>query len=184
MARLVSKTYGEALFDIAMEAGGEKPVELLTEITLVRKVLEENPGFDELMKHPGVPKQEKLQVAEDVFRGRTSDELASFLNIIISKERYGELPAIFDYFTAKVKELQKIGIAYVTTAIDISDEEKKAIENRLLETSGYRKMEMHYSVDPDLIGGMIIRIGDRVVDSTIRTKLDQLTKQLLQIQLG
>ena len=107
-----------------------------------------------------------------------------FLNIIISKERYGELPAIFDYFTAKVKEFQKIGIAYVTTAIDISDEEKKAIETRLLETSGYRKMEMHYSVDPDLIGGMIIRIGDRVVDSTIRTKLDQLTKQLLQIQLG
>ena len=45
-------------------------------------------------------------------------------------------------------------------------------------------MELHYEVDPSIIGGMIIRVGDRVVDSSIRTKLDSLTKQLLQIQLG
>lgn len=45
-------------------------------------------------------------------------------------------------------------------------------------------MEMHYTVDPDIIGGLIVRINDRVVDSSIRSKLDGLTKQLLQIQLG
>ena len=58
------------------------------------------------------------------------------------------------------------------------------MKERLLETSGYKVMEMHYRVDASLIAGMKIRIGDRVVDSSIRTKLDGLTKQLLQIQLG
>ena len=184
MAKLVSKTYGEALFEVAMEKGADKAAELMEEITGVEEILAQNPQFDELMKHPGIPKQEKLQVAETVFKGRVSDELEGFLEVVISKERYGDLPAIFAYFIDKVKEQQKIGIAYVTTAVELTAAQKAATEAKLLETGGYRKMEMHYGVDAALIGGMVIRIGDRVVDSSIRTKLDGLTKQLLQIQLG
>lgn len=184
MAKLVSKTYGEALFEVAMETGADKACELMEEIAGVKEILAQNPQFDELMKHPGIPKQEKLQVAETVFKGRVSDELEGLLEVVISKERYGELPAIFAYFTDRVKEQQKIGIAYVTTAVELTVAQRTATEARLLETSGYRKMEMHYDVDTALIGGMVIRIGDRVVDSSIRTKLEGLTKQLLQIQLG
>lgn len=184
MAKLVSNTYGEALFEAAAEAGAQKPVELLKEIDVLREILAANPQFDELMKHPGIPKQEKLQVIDTVFRGRVSEELANFLHIVVSKERYGELPAIFAYFTDKVKELQRIGVAYVTTAVPLSAQQKEAVRIRLLETGGYREMEMHYRTDPGVIGGMVVRIGDRVVDSSIRTKLSNLTKQLLQIQLG
>ena len=119
-----------------------------------------------------------------MFKGRVSDELESFLEIIVSKERYRDLDAVFTYFTDRVKEQLKIGVASVTTAVELTDAQKEAVESRLLQTSAYRKMEMNYSVEPELIGGMVIRIGDRVVDSSIRTKLESLTKQLLQIQLG
>ena len=108
----------------------------------------------------------------------------NFLEIVVSKERYRDLPEIFDYFTARVKEQKKIGIAQVTTALELSDAQRSAVKAKLLETSGYKEMEMYFYTDPALIGGMVIRIGDRVVDSSIRTKLDSLTKQLLQIQLG
>ena len=57
------------------------------------------------------------------------------------------------------------------------------MKEKLLETSGYEKMEMHYEVDASIIGGMIIRIGDRVVDSSVRTKLYDLTRELSKIQL-
>lgn len=184
MAKLVSKTYGEALFEVAMESGEGKAGELMEEILGVREILVQNPEFDGLMKHPAIPKQEKLQVVKNVFKGRVSDELESFLEIIVSKERYRDLDAVFTYFIDRVKEQQRIGIAYVTTAVELTVGQKTAVEAKLLETSGYRKMEMNYSVEPALIGGMIIRVGDRVVDSSIRTKLDGLTKQLLQIQLG
>ena len=184
MAKLVSKTYGEALFEVAMESGGEKAAQLLEEIVTIRKVLAENPQFDKLMEHPGVPKQEKLQVVDNVFKDRVSDELTGFLKIVVSKERYKDLPDIFDYFTGLVKEHKKTGVAYVTTAVELTARQKEAVKERLLETSGYKVMEMHYRVDASLIAGMKIRIGDRVVDSSIRTKLDGLTKQLLQIQLG
>ena len=182
MAKLVSKTYGEALFELAMEEN--KAQEWLEEILTVQAVLAENPDFDKLMKHPGVPKQEKVQVVQNIFKGRVSNELAGFLEIIITKERYNELQAIFNYFINKVKEVQKIGVAYVTTAVELTDAQKDSVCSRLLATTVYETMEMHYSVDPSLIGGMVIRVNDRVVDSSIRTRLNDLTKQLLNIQLG
>ncbi len=182
MAKIVSKTYGEALFEIAVEQN--KTREFVEEINGLKEVLEQNPELDKLFRHPGIPKQEKVQVVENVFKGQLSDELTGFLEIIISKERYGELQAIFDYFTDKVKEVQRMGVAYVTTAVELNEVQKKAVQDRLLQTTSYVSMEMHYDVDASLIAGMVIRIGDRVVDSSVRTKIDELTKQLLQIQLG
>lgn len=182
MAKLVSKTYGEALFEVAQEEG--KTRELMEEIRELQKVLAENPEFDKMMKHPGVSKQEKAAAVETIFRGRMSDELTGFLEIVVDKERYGELPEIFRYFIDRVKEENKIGVAQVTTAVELTELQKQNVKVRLLETTSYVSMEMHYDVDPSLIGGMVIRINDRVVDSSIRSKISDLTKQLLQIQLG
>ncbi|MBR1929952.1 MAG: F0F1 ATP synthase subunit delta [Lachnospiraceae bacterium] len=182
MAKLVSKTYGEALFELATEQN--KSTQLMEEIEALRRVLVQNPDLDKLMKHPGIPKQEKGGILNNIFKGRISDELAGFLQLVVAKERYGELDAIFDYFIDRVKEENGIGVAYVTTAVELADAQKKAVLDKLLNTTSYRTMEMHYDVDASLIGGMKIRVGDRVVDSSIQSKLEALTKQLLQIQLG
>lgn len=182
MAKLVSKTYGEALFQLAMEENrGE---EFLEEVEAVQAILRENPEFDKLMLHPGVPREDKLRLVEKIFKGRASDEMTGFLEIVIRKERYKDLQSIFQYFIEQMKEEKKIGIAWVTTAVPLNQVQMDAVRSRLLATTPYRTMEMHYQVEPEIIGGMVIRIKDRVVDSSIRTKLNDLTKQLLQIQLG
>ncbi|MBO4514167.1 MAG: ATP synthase F1 subunit delta, partial [Lachnospiraceae bacterium] len=98
--------------------------------------------------------------------------------------RYKDLPEIMEYVSDQIKEWKKIGVTYVKTAIALNDAQRRQIEQRILETSQYEQLEMHYEVDPQIIGGMVIRIGDRVVDSTVKRKLNDLTKQLLQIQLG
>ena len=182
MAKLVSKTYGEALFEIADKRG--KRLELMEEIVSLRQIINENPEFDKLMKHPGIPKQDKVRVMENIFKGRVSDEITGFLAILITKERYSHIQSVFEYFIAKVKEAEKIGVAYVTTAVELNNAQKDEVNKKLLETTGYRRMEIHFEVDKEIIGGMVIRIGDRVVDSSIKNKINDLTKQLLQIQLG
>ena len=106
-----------------------------------------------------------------------------FLVTIVEKDRYGEIEAILEDFIASVKEYSNIGTAYVTTAIAINDQEKQDIESRLLATTRYKTIECIYDVDNSLIGGMVIKMGDRVVDSSIRTKLDKLQRELLAIQL-
>ncbi len=184
MAKLVSKTYGEALFEIAMEAGTDKTDDLLSQVQQVSTVLKENPEFDKLMLHPGVPKQDKITAMENVFKGRVSDELTGLMEIVIQKERYSDLQEIFAYFIDRVKEAKGIGVAHITSAVPLNKEQQAATVAKLLETTKYRSIETDFTVDEALIGGMIIRINDRVVDSSVRSKLNDLTRQLLQIQLG
>ena len=187
MAKLVSKTYGEALLQIAMEKEAERAgacEEFYSELKGIRNVLKENPKFDDLMIHPGIAKTEKLAVAAKVFQGRISPEIYEFMRLIIEKDRYRDLPDVVEYVSVKIKEWKKIGVTYVTTAIPLQEEQKADVQKRILETAPYDSLEMHYKVDPSLIGGMVIRIGDRVVDSSVKRKLNDLTNQLLQIQLG
>lgn len=181
MAKLISKTYGEALFELAVEEG--KVSVLVEEIQAILKVLEENQEFLALMNHPKILKEEKIKVMEEVFKGRVQEELVSFFRLIIMKDRYGEIQSILNYFLDEVKKLQGIGVVHVTTAAALSLVQKQKVERRLLETTGYKRLEMHYKTDKELIGGMVIRIGDRVVDSSVKTKLSELTKQLLKVQL-
>ena len=182
MAKLISKTYGEALYEIALQE--EQTTEYLSQIRQLRKILDENPDFVRLMLHPSVSKPEKLSIAESVFRGRLADQLVGFLLTVVDKERFGELDAIFDYYTDRVKEEQGIGVAYVTTPERIDVVTQKEVERKLLETTSYKEMEMHFETDPSIIGGIVIRIGDRVADASVRSRIDDLTKQLLEIQLG
>ncbi|MCR5426319.1 MAG: ATP synthase F1 subunit delta [Lachnospiraceae bacterium] len=182
MAKLISKTYGEALYEVAVESG--KTREILDEIEQVRGILKQNPDFAKLMLHPSISKPEKLKVAEDVFRGRLSEELTGFLLILVEKERFQELDKIFEYYTEQVKAAQGIGVAYVTTPMELDAPSRSAVEAKLLETTPFTQMEMHYLTDPELIGGIIIRVGDRVADGSVRNKLNELTQELLQVQLG
>lgn len=169
------------MFELAVEEN--KVDDLLDEIGQLQKVLQENEDFGRLMTHPKINKDEKIQVVTDVFKGRISDELLGFLTIIISKDRYQEIDGILGYFLTEVKKYKGIGVATVTTAVPLREEQCKKVEQRLLDTTDYKSMEIHYEQDAALIGGMVIRIGDRVVDSSISTKLNELQKDLLKVQI-
>lgn len=182
MAKLVSKTYGDALFELAIEEG--KIDELFEEVTLLKSVLNDNPEFNKLMNHPKVDKEEKKAVMESVFKGRISNDITGLMDIIISNNRYSKIFSVIDYFIKQVKEYKRIGTAFVTTPLPLDDNQKASVEKKLLETTSYSSMEMNYIIDESLIGGMVIRIGDKVVDSSIKTKLNDLTKELQKIQLA
>ncbi|MCR4788983.1 MAG: F0F1 ATP synthase subunit delta [Lachnospiraceae bacterium] len=181
MAKLVSNTYGEALFELAVEEGKEDV--FLEEIEVIRKALQDNPDFSRLMEHPQILKEQKLEVLENVFKGRISDELMGFLSLIVTKGRYDEIDGILEYYINGIKALKGIGVASVKSASELSETLKKEIEKKLLDTTSYKSMEIEYSVDPDLIGGIVIRIGDRVVDSSVQTKLIKLQRELMNVQL-
>ncbi len=181
MAKLISEVYGEALFGLGLEKGLVDS--LMEEIDSLQGILRENPEFARLMNHPDIGRDDKLEVLTKVFGGRLSETLFGFLRVLISKGRYGAIDSIFTYYTERYKEYHRIGVARVTSAVSLTREQQARIEKRLLETTSFAKMEMHYDVKEELIGGLIIRIGDRVVDSSIRTRLDTLQRQLTKVQL-
>ena len=182
MAKLVSKTYGDALFELALE---ENRIDgLFEEVQALKSVLKENPEFSGLMNHPKIDKEDKEAVMDAVLKGRVSDELAGLFRIVVTNNRYSDIFSILDYFIDQVKEYKRIGTSYVETPLKLDDSQRLAVEKKLLDTTDYETMEIHYTEDPALIGGMVIRIGDKVVDSSVRSKLDELTKELQKIQLA
>jgi F-type H+-transporting ATPase subunit delta len=156
---------------------------MLEEVRAVAQALQENKDLTTLMNHPKIDKENKIQLIENIFKGQVSDELVGLMRMIVEKDHYRELPGVFAYFIDRVKEYRNIGTAYVTSAVELSAAQREAVEKKLLATTKYVQFEMHYDVDAGLIGGMVIRIGDRVVDSSIKTKLYGLTRELSQIQL-
>ena len=181
MAKLVSKTYGEALYELAVEKGTKS--ELLEEVLALKEILKANPELEKTMVNPRLTKEEKVGLIDRIFANRMSDDLVAFLCILAEKNRYSDVDGVLDYFVERVKEEEGIGTAYVTTAIPITDAKKKEIHDTILSKTRYRKLEVIYSVDEELIGGMVIRIRDRVVDSSIRTKLHQMERSLHEIML-
>lgn len=177
MAKLVSRTYGEALFDLAVEQEQLDAIE--EEVRLLLAAFEENRDLKRLLNHPKLTREEKVKVVEEIFKGRLSETVVGFLVLVVEKGRNEQLEPILNDFLERVREYRNIGVASVTSAVSLSEEQKKAVEKRLLETTKYVAFEMDYTVDEALIGGLVIRIGDRVVDSSIRTRLDHMAKTLM-----
>lgn len=182
MAKLISKTYGDALFDIAVE--NKKTDVFFEEVKGLKTVLLEHSELLKFLGHPDIELSEKLTVLENVFHGRISDEIVGLMRIAVAKGRGSELMNILDYFIARIKEFKKIGVASVTSASELSEEQKTKIVEKLLSSTSYKEFEMSYAVDSSLIGGVVIRIGDRVVDGSVRNKLMNLKRELSGIQLA
>ena len=182
MAKLVSKVYGDALLEAAREK--DKLDAVFEEAKALCQVFEDHQDLIHLLDHPQVVKEEKLRIISDVFQGKVSDEMMGFLAAIVDKGRQNEILPILDYFITQVKEEKGIGRAQVTSAVELTETQKAQVTNKLLTTTRYVEFEMNYIVDPSLIGGMVIRIGDRVVDSSIKNQLYELKKQLLEVQLA
>ena len=182
MAKIVSKVYGDALFELALEK--QSVTALYEEAEALRKIFRDNGELMQLLTHPKISKEEKEAAVKAIFDGRVSDDMAGFLVLVVDKGRADELDAVLGYFLSVVKEYKKIGVVDVASAVELTDAQKEKLCEKLLATTDYATLEVNYRVDAALIGGLVVRIGDRVVDSSIRTKLSHLEKQLQRIQLS
>ncbi|MCI8642852.1 MAG: ATP synthase F1 subunit delta [Lachnospiraceae bacterium] len=182
MAKIVSKVYGDALFELALEK--QSVTALYEEAEALRKIFRDNGELMQLLTHPKISKEEKEAAVKAIFDGRVSDDMAGFLVLVVDKGRADELDAVLGYFLSVVKEYKKIGVVDVASAVELTDAQKEKLCEKLLATTDYATLEVNYRVDAALIGGLVVRIGDRVVDSSIRTKLSQMEKQLQRIQLS
>lgn len=176
MAKQVDTTYGNALFELALEEN--KLDALYDEVLALIEILKENSALIKLLSHPHINKDEKKKVVSKTFEGKASDELTGLIAMVVDKDHAANLVQVLEYFIRLVKKEKNIGVAAVTSAAPLSDEQKKNIEKRLIETTAFNTMETSYFVDSSLIGGLVIRIDDRVVDSSIKTKIENLAKSL------
>ncbi len=182
MAKLISRIYGDALFESAMEEGNVMTVQ--KEVKEIRQIFEKNKEITAVLNHPGIDKKEKVHFLEKLFKQKCTDNVMGFLILIVKKGRQEQMMEIFESFLNRVREAEGIGSLKITSATELTEKEKGAVLGRLLELTEYKGFETIYVVDDSLIGGLMIHLEDKVIDSSIKTKLHNMKKGLAKVSLS
>lgn len=178
MAQLAAKTYAQALFEVAMET--KHIDDFGKELRFVLDAFKEHTTFYELYKTPQISNEEKKEIIEGVFKGQLSTEVMNFLKILVDKRR----TAIFEYIAKAYEKLanehNNMVEALAITTIPLKSEEQAKLIAKLTGMTG-KKVQLKNEIDPSIIGGMLVRIGDKVIDGTIRSRLNKMQEDLAQI---
>ncbi|MEO8760973.1 MAG: ATP synthase F1 subunit delta, partial [Bacteroidia bacterium] len=145
------------------------------DMQLVESVCEENKEFTNFLKSPIIKTDKKVAVIKEIFTGKVSDITSGFLTILTQKRRELYMQQIAEAFVEQYKQYKNILTAVITSAVGI-DSTVKAKVLELVKQTTKDEVELVEKIDKDLIGGFVLRIGDKQVDASVSRKLNDLRK--------
>lgn len=181
MAKLVLRPYATALFEIAEEQSATS--EFAEQVSIIIGTIDENPEFMQLLLNPKITQNEKIELIDKIFKDKVADEITGILTIIVQKGRQSLLVDILKEFLEMVDEYHGIVKATVTSAVELNNNQLAQIKTKIQSTTD-KQIQLHTEVDSSLIGGMIIRVGDNVVDASIAGRLRELKEGLTNLRLA
>jgi len=179
--RTVPRRYATALYEEADQAGVLEAVD--EDILMLRRSLESNRDLARVFESPVIPQGKKDTIIQELLTDRAEPLTVQFLRLLVRKDRETRAEAILDAYQALRDDHRGIVDAEVTVAHPLSDEDRAALVEALEEKTG-KEIRLHLDEDPDLIGGMVIRIGDRVFDGSVRSQLHALRDRLHEATLS
>lgn len=173
--RAVASRYAQALLSAAGKAGVLDGT--AESFAGVMQVLDAHPDLERLLTGPQVDEARKKDLLGKAFGGRVEPVLTHFLDLLVEKQRLDALREIQDEFARLVEVEHGFVRATVTTAVPLPQDLEQDLAAQLGKLTG-RKVKLEKTLDPAVLGGVCVTMGDRVIDGTIRTNLDRLRAQL------
>lgn len=171
---VVARTYARALFGAAKEHG--RIDEVRDELGALVEAIREVPELQAMIRNPELDPPEKANALAAVMKD--ADELLrNFVRLVAEKGRAPMFEEIAREYDALVAAEERILNVELTTAYELSDDEASSIVKQIEDASG-RKVEAERTVDPGLIGGLVLKVGTLEVDSSVRGRLDRLRREL------
>ncbi len=171
----VARRYAQALTEEAQKAGSLDAVD--SDVALVAETLDGSRDLRLALTSPVVSHDKKGAILDRLFSGNVSDLTSRFLTLLVQNDRDGEIPSILDAYRQLRDERTNTVEALVRSAKPLSPDEADRLK-RGLEARAGQTVRMRIEVDPDLIGGLVVRVGDVVYDRSVRHQLDSLRDQL------
>jgi F-type H+-transporting ATPase subunit delta len=167
--------YAKSLIGLAIEKGQLEKV--FADMQWINAVCKGNRDFVNLLRSPVIKGDTKKKILEAITTGHISEMTAAFNRLLITKGRESNLPEISTAFISSYKEKKDIQTIILTTAAPVTEEVKKAIIEQVKKTGGFQHVELEEKVNPDLIGGFVLQVGDKLVDASIAYDLRAIAKQ-------
>ncbi|TGA99766.1 F0F1 ATP synthase subunit delta [Sporolactobacillus shoreae] len=168
MSEIVANRYAKALFEVAEERNAIDSIE--TQLSLVTKALDENEDLSRVLMHPQVSAENKKALVGKLFEETAGLEVLNLLRLLIDRKRESIIDDVLEAYTHMADVTRGILDVTVTTAVPLDEDEKQDLAERLGEVLG-KQLRMHVKVKEDIIGGILLRIGDRLYDGTLAGKL-------------
>lgn len=176
---VVGTRYARALVDVIFNSRSVlKPEDVSAQIRSLEETIQSSPDLQAILMTPAVPIIRKKAVISDLSQQLgISPTVRNFVNVILDHKRMAQLSEMRVAFDALVDEHLGVVRAEVTSAAPLDDAHRQTIENELTRMSG-KRVRMQTSVDPELLGGVIARIGSTVYDGSLRGQLEGLRRKL------
>lgn len=176
MAKLISKRYAVALFELAKETG---KIDLFNnQVELIYNSIKDDKEFLTVLNHPRISGGEKFNLFQNIYKDNISEEILGLISIVVNKNRETEILEILETFLELVKDYKGITTAYVFSAIALNDEQLTKIKENLSKNLN-KEIIIEASVKPELIGGLLINVDGKVIDNSIKRNLDDIKKSLI-----
>lgn len=167
----VASRYAKSLLDLAQEKGVLEQVQ--QDMVLFTRTIRENRDFQLFLTNPIVNNGKKLAILKSIFTGKVSDLTLRFFLLLSEKNREAVLETVALEFEKQYNILKGIQKAQVTSAVPLTPELRTQLNQRIAQLTG-KTIQLEEKVDPSLIGGFVLRVGDQQVDDSIRTNLRNL----------
>jgi len=169
----VASRYAKSLIELANEKGVLEQVH--QDMVLLSSVVSQNRDFALLLTNPVIKSDKKLAVLNSIFKGKVQQMTSMFFTIVAQKNRESVLVSIASEFEKQYNDIKGIQIVTVTSAVPFAPAQREALVRQLAAETG-KTVQLKESVDPSLIGGFVLRVGDKQIDSSVKNSLRKLRK--------
>lgn len=175
--RLASR-YAKSLLDLAKE---QNVVEVtLKDVQFLDAVSRQSRDFVNMLRSPIINADKKHKILSEVIGNQLHTLTQAFMTLLVNKGREANLPEIAEAFIAQYKEMKNIKTVKLTSAVPFNDDLKTAIRNKVQNSMPGALIELQEEVNPELIGGFVLQVGDKLVDASIRRDLNDVRAQFLK----
>ncbi len=172
---IIAGRYAQALIQLGEQ--NYKLDEYLDSLVKVKNTLAENQELARLLEHPIVPKEDKKEITCNVFQNYISVDILNTLKVLLDRNRTYIFSSLVTYYTELLNQKRNVTMAEVITAVPISEDIKYKLKDKL-QNQFKKNFQIEHQIDPDIIAGMIVKFGDRVIDGSIKSKLGNMKKHL------
>ncbi|MFE5324162.1 F0F1 ATP synthase subunit delta [Paenibacillus sp. NPDC056579] len=176
---IAAKRYAKALFEVARDQDRIAQVE--QELDSVLSVLKENADLNKLIKHPGIGADVKIGLIKQIFESTLSEVVVNTINLLIEKGREESLEAVVNAYNKIAGDALGEAKAIVYTPVELTEAELNSITASFSKLIS-KQIRVESVLDKSLLGGIQVRIGDRLYDGSLSGKLERLKKSLNQSQ--
>lgn len=166
-----SREYAAALFTLGKETGTEE--EIYSSLDLIEGVFRENPVYVDFLASPGIPVGERIEKVQELLAGRVHEYAESFICVLCEKGRIREVLTYIEEYKSLYNLAAKVLKAQVTTAVNLSESEKLRLREKIEKRCGHA-VEMEFSIDKSLIGGVLVNVDGHIFDGTVKQYLSEI----------